>query len=405
MRRVVVTGMGIWSCIGQDLQTVTDSLKSGRTGIISDSTRLDFGLHSCVCGNIPKPNLKGLLERKFRINMSQDAEYAYIATKDAFSHADIDEEYLIQNEVGMIWGNTYSVKDAIESFEVMAQEHDSLMVGPNAYYKGEVSGVFANLSSIFHIKGISMCAAAACASSGHAIGLGKMFIENGSQDIILVGGVLDDSPQSAVPMDAWEAISQNRDAATACRPFDCRHDGLIPSGGAAALVLEEYNHAVARGAKILAEIVGYGFSSNGTESIAETNCDGEIRAMRMALRNAGIEPSGIDLVSPHGASTPQGDKQEAIALTKLFGAKQPYIAATKTLTGHELVMAGASEAIYSILMMQNNFVAPNINSVNLIEEAKGLNIPTQMVEASINTVMVNSWGMGGTNSAIVLRKV
>lgn len=405
MRRVVVTGMGIWSCIGQDLQTVLESLRIGHSGIISDSSRLEFGLHSCVCGHIPKPNLKPHLERKFRINMSQDAEYAYVATKDAFAHAGISEEYLIQNEVGMIWGNTYSVKDAIDSFEIMAQEHDSLMVGPNAYYKGEVSGVFANLSSIFHIKGISMCSAAACASSGHAIGLGKMFIENGSQDIILIGGVLDDSPQSAVPMDAWEAISQNRDATTACCPFDRSHDGLIPSGGAAALVLEDYDHAVARGAKILAEVVGYGFSSNGTESIAETNCDGEIRAMKMALRNAGMEPNDIDMISPHGASTPQGDKQEAIAIAELFGMNQPYIAATKTLTGHELVMAGASETIYSILMMQNNFVAPNINSRDLIEEASGLNIQTNMIETPINTVIVNSWGMGGTNSAIVLRKV
>ena len=406
MKRVVVTGMGIWSCIGQDLQSVTESLKQGRSGIICDPQRIEFGLHSGLTGNVPRPNLKPLLPRKYRATMSEDAEYAYMAARQAFEQAGIEDTYLRQNEVGIIFGNDGNTH-MIDHHAVMLQEHDSHMLGPSVFFQSVTSSVTMNLSTIFHLKGINMCVGAACASSSHAIGLASIYIRQGMQDVILVGGSSTVDMRSMVTIDAIEAISLRNDEPTcASRPFDTDRDGTIPSGGAAALVLEEYEHAVARGATILAEVCGYGFSSNGIDDISMPSAEAEYVAMQRAMADANLLPADIDYVNAHGTSTPVGDIEEAKALARLFrGTKQPFVSSTKSMTGHEIWMAGASEAVYSILMMQNGFVAPNINLQNKIDEAKNLNIVTDTVYTPIRTILSNSSGMGGTNSALVLRAV
>ncbi len=425
MKRVVVTGMGIWSCIGQDLITVTDSLKQGKSGIVFDPKRIEYGLQSGLVGNVPRPDLKPLLPRKFRATMSEDSEYAYMAARQAFEQAGISDEYLRQNEVGVIFGNDGNTHQ-MDVYETMKAERNTFMLGPNAQFQSETSSVVMNLNAIFHLRGINLCIGAACASGSHAVGYAKILINHSAQDLVLVGGSIGLNMRGAIGVDALSALSRrNNEPQLASRPFDASRDGYVFSGGAAALVLEEYGHAKARGARILAEVCGYGFSSNGLEDISAPSADAEYIAMKRALDDAGLLPSDIDYVNAHATSTVAGDIEEAKALTRLFShpsqqstvncqqstvncqlsQRRPFISTTKSMTGHENWMAGASEAVYSILMMQNNFVAPNINLERKIDEAKDLNIVTETVYTPINTVLSNSSGMGGTNSALVFRKV
>jgi len=405
MKRVVVTGMGIWSCIGTNVDEVATNLQQGYCGIVSDIKCIELGLHSTLTGNVPRPILKGLLDRRYRDYLSYDAEYAYMATREALENAQMKDAYLKDNEVGILWGADGSVTQLIESYHTMLKEKDSLMVGPTALFKGETSSASMNLSTIFHLKGINMSIGAACASSSHAIGLAKMLIQQGLQDTIIVGGSCEVSKESSIASDALEALStRNMEPKKASRPFDIDRDGMVHSGGAAALILEEYEHAIARRATILAEVAGYGFSSNGTENISQPNADGEYRAMERALKDAGLTASDIDYINAHATSTYFGDIEEAKALTQLFGNK-PWVSSTKSMTGHENWMAGASEAVYSILMMQHGFVAPNINLEQVIDEAKELKIAKETIYTNINTVLSNSSGMGGTNSAIILKKI
>lgn len=405
MKRVVVTGMGIWSCIGQDLQTVTDSLKQGKSGIIFDPSRIEKGLHCGLIGNVPKPNIKPLLERRFRVNMPELAEYAYMAVKEAFTMANISTDYRSRNEIGVIFGSGGSMDSVIQADKTLCIENDSLLVGPSAIFQGDTSCVTMNLSTIFGLRGISMSVAAACASSNHAIGLGTMYIRMGMQEMVVVGGSMETSYINAVGEDAIEALSlRNDDPKGACRPFDKERDGLIPSGGAAALVLEEYEHAIARGATILAEVAGYGFSTNGTDTIAAPDADSEYMAMKRALEDAQMRPDQIELINPHAASTVIGDAIEAKAIERLFSDK-PWVSSTKSLTGHEGWAAGACETVYSILMMNNNFVAPIANLTNVDECAKGLRLAHKMERASIGAFLNHSTGLGGTNSAIVIKKI
>ena len=406
MRRVVVTGIGIWSCIGQNLADVTESLRQGKSGIIFDSSRLEFGLKSGLVGNVPRPELKPLLARKFRVNMSEDAEYAYMASREALAVAGISDEYLRNNEVGIIFGNDGNAKNNAHSFNIMRIERNSLMLGPSALFQGETSSVTMNLGTIFHLKGISLSVGAACASGCHAIGIGSMFVRDGLQDIVLVGGSVETDKQGAAAADAIDALSlRNDEPEKASRPFDRDRDGMVQSGGAAALVLEEYEHAVARGATILAEIAGYGFSSNGIDDISQPDGSSELIAMRRAMDNAGITADDVDYVNAHATSTVMGDIEESKALTNLFKGKKAWISSTKSMTGHENWMAGASEVVYSILMMLNGFVAPNINLENVDECAEDLRIARETVYTPINIALSNSSGMGGTNAAIVLRKI
>lgn len=406
MRRVVVTGMGIWSCIGTSLEEVTNSLHLGRSGIIADPARLEYGLKSALVGNVPTPDLKPYLPRKFRVTMSQDAEYAYMAARQAFEQAGVTDDYLHHNEVGTIFGCDGSCKHLLEANVIMQEEHNSMMVGPNALFKGETSSSIMNLNTVFHLRGVSMVVGAACSSGSHAIGLGTLYIRSGLQDMILVGGTCETDKEFSVVTDALGALSLRNDAPQqASRPFDKNRDGMIPSGGAAALVLEDYDHAVARGATILAEVVGYGFSSNGTEDISVPDSEGEYVAMSRALKDAGVTADDIDYVNAHATSTPAGDMAEAEALTRLFKGKHAWISSTKSMTGHENWMAGASEAVYSILMMQHGFVAPNVNLEEVDDSAKDLRLAKECIDTPLHLVLSNSSGMGGTNSVLVIRKL
>ena len=286
----------------------------------------------------------------------------------------------------------------------MDEKHDSAMLGYGIIFQSMNSTVNMNLSTIFHLRGINFTVSSACASGSHSIGLGYMMIKQGLQEMVLCGGAQETNYYSMASFDALSAFSIRMDEpAKASRPFDRDRDGLIPSGGAASLVLEDYEHAKARGANILAEVVGYGFSSNGG-GISQPSDEGSVVAMSRALKSANVTEEDIDYINAHATSTRQGDMYEAIALDRMFNGRHALISSTKGMTGHECWMAGASEIVYSTLMMQNNFVAPNVNFENPDEYSEKLNIATKTVDTEINTVLSNSFGFGGTNSALVIRK-
>ena len=398
--------MGIWSCLGQDLETVKQSLYEGKSGIGLDPDRLKYGYLSGLTGIVPEAVLtKKDVNRHVRAGMSEEAKYAFMASRQAFTQAGIDDEYLQNNEVGCIFGNDSSAKPVIEAAKIMEEKHDSEMLGYGCVFQSMNSTVNMNLSTIFHIQGINFTVSAACASGSHSIGLAYMLIKQGLQDMVLCGGAQETNYYSMASFDALRAFSTRMDEPTkASRPFDRDRDGPIPSGGAAALVLEDYDHAVARGANILAEVCGYGFSSNGG-GISTPSEDGCCVAMQRAMDDAGVNADDIDYINAHATSTPQGDMYEAKALRKMFLGHRALISSTKSMTGHECWMAGASEAVYSTIMMLNNFVAPNINFDNPDEYSDGLNITPQTVDTELNVVLSNSFGFGGTNAALVLKKI
>ena len=405
MRRVVVTGMGIWSCLGTDIASVKESLYQGKSGIGLEPERLDYGYRSGLTGIVERPKLKGLLDRRIRVGMAEEGEYAYMAARQAFEQAGVDEDYLFKNEVGVIFGNDSSSKPVMECSKIMDEKHDTAMLGSGNIFQSMNSTVTMNLNTIFHLRGINFTVSAACASGSHSIGLGMMMIRQGLQDMVLCGGAQEVNYFSMASFDALSAFSVRMDDPTkASRPFDRNRDGLVPSGGAAALVLEDYDHAVARGAKIICEVSGYGFSSNGG-GISQPSDDGSVTAMSRAMKDAGVVVDDIDYINAHATSTHQGDMFEAIALGRLFQGQRALISSTKSMTGHECWMAGASEIVYSILMMQNNFVAPNINFEEPDEYSEKLNITAKTVEMELNTILSNSFGFGGTNSALVIKRV
>lgn len=404
-RRVVVTGMGIWSCLGTDIETVKQSLYEGKSGIGIQPERLEYGYRSALTGIVEEPVItKKMLDRHTRAGMPQEARYAYMSSLQAFASANVSDEYLREHEVGCIFGNDSSAQPVIEASKIMDEKHDSAMLGYGLIFQSMNSTVNMNLSTIFHLRGVNFTISAACASGSHSIGLGFMLIKQGLQDMVLCGGAQETNYYSMASFDALGAFSIRMDEPTkASRPFDRDRDGLIPSGGAASLVLEDYEHAKARGANILAEVVGYGFSSNGG-GISQPSDDGSVIAMTRALEMSDVEADDIDYINAHATSTHQGDMYEAMALNRMFEGKHALISSTKSMTGHECWMAGASEAVYSILMMQNNFVAPNINFENPDEYSEKMNLATATVETEVNTVLSNSFGFGGTNSALVLKK-
>lgn len=404
-RRVVVTGMGIWSCLGTDIETVKQSLYEGKSGIGIQPERLEYGYRSALTGIVEEPVItKKMLDRHTRAGMPQEARYAYMSSLQAFAHANVSDEYLREHEVGCIFGNDSSAQPVIEASKIMDEKHDSAMLGYGLIFQSMNSTVNMNLSTIFHLRGVNFTISAACASGSHSIGLGFMLIKQGLQDMVLCGGAQETNYYSMASFDALGAFSIRMNEPTkASRPFDRDRDGLIPSGGGASLVLEDYEHAKARGANILAEVVGYGFSSNGG-GISQPSDDGSVIAMTRALEMSDVEADDVDYINAHATSTHQGDMYEAMALNRMFEGKHALISSTKSMTGHECWMAGASEAVYSILMMQNNFVAPNINFENPDEYSEKMNLATATVETEVNTVLSNSFGFGGTNSALVLKK-
>lgn len=404
MRRVVITGMGIYSCIGKNLDEVKNSLYEGRSGIGIDPIRQELGFLSPLTGIVERVEIKKLLDRKQRNFLPEQGEYAYVATLEAFKNAGIDEEFLKNNEVGILYGNDSSAQPVVQAADIIREKKNTMLVGSGSVFQSMNSTVTMNLSVIFKLRGVNFTVSSACASGSHAIGLGYYLIKSGMQDCILCGGAQEVNPFSVGSFDGLNAFSTNIENPTkASRPFDKNRDGLVPSGGAASLVLESYESAIARGANILAEVVGFGFSSNG-DHISNPNVDGPRRSLQMAIDNAKIDPKTIQYINAHATSTPVGDMNEAKAISEIFGEHKPYVTSTKSMTGHEMWMAGASEAVYSILMMNNNFIAPNINLEEADEDSSKLNIPTQRVDLEFDTFLSNSFGFGGTNSTLIIKK-
>ncbi|MFY7844165.1 beta-ketoacyl-[acyl-carrier-protein] synthase family protein [Chryseobacterium gambrini] len=401
--RVVITGMGIYSCIGTSLEEVKESLFQGKSGIHLVDERKEFGFRSGLTGVVPKPDLKNLLSRRQRVSMGEESEYAYIATLDALQQANIDQDFLDHNEVGILYGNDSVSKAVVESIDIAREKKDTTLMGSGAIFKSMNSTVTMNLSTIFKLRGINLTISAACASGSHSLGLAFMMIKNGFQDMIVCGGAQETNKYSMASFDGLGVFSVRENEPTkASRPFDKDRDGLIPSGGAATLIVESLESAQKRGANIIAEIVGYGFSSNGGH-ISTPNVDGPALAMNRALQQSGLQVKDIDYINAHATSTPIGDANEAKAIYEIFGSEVP-VSSTKSMTGHECWMAGASEVIYSILMMQNDFVAPNINLENPDDEAKKINLIAETKSQKIDVFLSNSFGFGGTNSALIVKK-
>ena len=405
MRRVVITGIGIYSCIGNNAEEVTRSLYDGRSGIGIEAERTEYGYRSPLTGIVDQPQLKGVLDRRLRIGLAEEGEYAYMATVEAFADAGIDTDYLENNEMGIFYGNDSSAKAVIEANDIAMAKRDTSLIGSGAIFRSMNSTVTMNLSTIFKLRGANMTISAACASGSHSIGLGYIFIKNGFQDLVLCGGAQETNMYSMGSFDALGAFSTHTSEPTkASRPFDKSRDGLIPSGGAASLVLEEYEHAKARGAKILAEVVGYGFSSNGL-NISQPSPEGCRISIYRALDDAKLKARDVDYINAHATSTPQGDAAEAMALDSIFTEHKTPISSTKSMTGHECWMAGASEIVYSVLMMKNDFIAPNINFETSDEYSQNLNIISSTQSKKLDVILSNSFGFGGTNSTLIIKKI
>lgn len=402
-KRVVISGMGIYSCIGTNLAAVRQSLFEGKSGIVVDPERIAFGFKSPLTGMVPDPNLKQVLTRRQRMSMGLESEYAYVATMEALQEAQIETDFFKDHEVGILYGNDSVSKAVIEATDIAREKKDTQLIGSGAIFKSMNSTVTMNLSTILGLTGINMTISAACASGSHAIGLAFMLIQQGMQDIIICGGAQEINPYAMASFDGLGVFADNTASPEeASRPFDKKRSGLVPSGGAATVILESYESAIARGVPIIAEVLGYGFSSNAGH-ISTPNIEGPAKAMRRALQQAGLQPDAIDYINAHATSTPIGDANEAKAILEVFGTK-PYVSSTKSMTGHECWMAGASEIVYATLMMQHGFIAPNINLEETDEDIKQLNLVCKTIKKDFDLYLSNSFGFGGTNSAIVVKK-
>lgn len=404
MNRVVITGIGIYSCIGKNLDEVKQSLYKGKSGIILDLARKEMGYRSGLTGFVERPQLKGVLDRRARIMLPEQGEYAYMATVEALTGAGIAQDFIDKTEVGIIYGNDSSALPVIEATDIIRAKKDTMLVGSGSVFQALNSTVNMNMATIFKLKGINFSVSAACASGSHAIGLGYFLIKHGMQSCIVCGGAQETNVYSMGNFDALGAFSIREESPTlASRPFDKSRDGLVPSGGAATVILESYESAKNRGAKILAEVIGYGFSSNG-EHISNPSVDGPARSLKMSLQDAGISAAEIDYINAHATSTPAGDTSEAKAINSVFGEVKPLVSSTKSMTGHECWMAGASEIVYSLLMMKDSFIAPNINFETPDDDSAKLNIVDKTISKNIDVFLSNSFGFGGTNSTLIVKK-
>lgn len=405
INRVVITGLGVYSTIGKNLEEVRNSLYTGKSGIGFDQERKEFGFRSGLTGVIEKPILKGQLDRRLRVGLPEQGEYAFLATQEALSNARIDMDFLEANDVGILYGNDSSAKPVIEATDTLRAKRDTMLLGSGSVFQSMNSTVTMNLSTIFKLKGINFTISGACASGSHSIGMGYFLIKHGLQQQVICGGAQELNMYSMGSFDALSAFSiKESNPITASKPFDKNRDGLVPSGGAATVILESYESAIKRGAPILAELVGYGFSSNGSH-ISQPSVDGLVKSMEMALRDAGLTNSEIDYINAHATSTPVGDGFEARAIDKLFSDVKTPVSSTKSMTGHECWMAGASEIVYSMLMLQNSFIAPNINFESPDDDSAKLNLATKTIDKNIDVFLSNSFGFGGTNSSLIVRKI
>jgi len=405
MNRVVITGLGIYSVIGENLEKVTESLYKGKSGIGFDPKRKEMGFRSGLTGIIERPVLKGVIPRRMRVGFAEQGEYAYVSTKEAIDNARLDEDFFQNNEVGILYGNDSSATPVIEAIDQMRIKKDTALLGSGSIFQSMNSTVTMNLSVLFKLRGINFTVSAACASGSHSIGLGYLFIKYGLQKIIICGGAQEVNAYSMGSFDGLNAFSvRENEPAKASRPFDINRDGLVPSGGAATVILEEYESAIKRGVPILGEVIGYGFSSDGNH-ISVPNQEGPTRALQMAIKDANIKIADIDYINAHATSTPVGDANEAQTLFNLLGDRKTPISSTKSMTGHEMWMGGASEIVYSLLMMNNDFIAPNINFETPDEHSAKLNIVSETINAKLNIIVSNSFGFGGTNSSLIIKKL
>lgn len=402
-RRVVITGMGIWSCLGNTLDEVRDALYKGKSGIVFSEERKGLGFRSALCAKLEHPDLKPFVSRNLRQFMPEEAQYAYMATRAALADAKLEQDYIDQHEVGIIYGNDSVAEATMHALDKFREFHDTSACGSGAIFQSMNSTVTMNLACLFRLKGINLTASAACASGSHAVGLAYLLIRNGLQDCIVCGGAQEANLYSVAAFDGIQSFSVREDMPEkASRPFDRDRDGLVPGGGAATVVVESYEHAVKRGAPILAEIVSWGFSGNGNH-ISTPNIEGPARSLELCLKNGNVQPEQIGYINAHATSTRIGDAREAQAIAQVFGGLSVPVTSTKSQTGHEMWMAGASELIYSILMMKNDFIAGNINFEHPDEDTVRIHVLPETRPIHFDMFLSNSFGFGGTNSTLIVR--
>ncbi|MEE2699352.1 MAG: beta-ketoacyl-ACP synthase I [Pseudomonadota bacterium] len=404
MRRVVVTGMGIVSPIGNNVSEVTASLRSGKSGIVFNEDYAERGFRSHICG-APQIDMDELIDRKLRRFMGDGSAYNYIAMQEAINDSGLDLADVTDERTGLVMGSGGPSTSALINAADIARDKGAKRVGPYAVPKSMCSTNSANISTAFHMRGLSYSISSACSTSAHCIGNGAELIQWGKQDIVFAGGGEELHWTLTVLFDAMGALSSkyNSSPDRASRPFDLNRDGFVIAAGAGVLVLEELERARSRGAKIYGEIVGYGATSDGVDMVAPSG-EGAMRCMRLATQSLGN--SKVDYINAHGTSTPAGDMAELNAIQEVFGSQKPKITSTKSLTGHSQGATGAHEAIYSLIMLEKDFIAPSINIENLDPEAGDANIVTSLVDdAGLNCILSNSFGFGGTNAALAFKRV
>ena len=401
MRNVVITGVGIKSCIGNDYSEVLANLQNAKSGIVFNEKYSEMGFRSCVSGSV-NIDLSEHIDRKLLRFMGESAGYAYLATKDALKMAGIDESHLDSPKIGIVAGSGgASTRVMLESGDI-AREKGPKRIGPYGVTKSMSSSISAIIATALKLKGINYSISSACATSAHCIGHAADLIKSGQQDVVIAGGSDDEHWSSSCLFDAMGALSSNFNSTPtiASRPYDSNRDGFVISGGAGMIILEDEEHAKKRGANILAKLSGYFANSDGYDMVAPSG-EGASRCMQGAIDNSKIK---IDYINTHGTSTPVGDVAEINAIKNLFNSETPMISSTKSMTGHSLGATGAHEVIYSIMMINENFIAPSINIESLCDDAEGLDIVTETRNVSINNVLSNSFGFGGTNASLVISR-
>ncbi|MFN2258066.1 MAG: beta-ketoacyl synthase [Desulfuromonadaceae bacterium] len=401
MHRVAITGVGIVSCLGRDLDTVADALRNGRSGIVVDPQRVELGFRSPLTAAI-EPGLTAGLSRKQRKTMPEFGVWTYASARDALEQAGLGEDEIQNEYTGLVYGCDSSCIAAIEQVATLREKGETKAIGSGQVFRSMTSSVTMNLNSLLKTRGACWTLSSACSSGGHAVGQAADLIRLGRQERVICGGAQELNWESMCSFDALGAFSTRVDAPPrACRPFDAERDGLVPGGGAASIVLERYDLAQERGATILGEVVGYGFSSDGAQLSVPTE-EGLGRAMSAALDQSGMGAAEIDYICAHATSTPAGDDAEALNIKRVFGAATPPVSSLKSMTGHELWMSGASQVVYATIMAQYGFIAPNINFSRASDAAAGLNIVRETILHAPTRVLCNSAGFGGTNSSLVL---
>ena len=399
--QAAITGMGIVSCLGSTLDDVSCALRAGRSGVVLDAERKALGFRSALTGRAPHFD-SGILSQKMLRTMCEPAQYAYAAAVDAIGDAGLADADIRSGRCGLVFGNDSCVKPAVESIDIVRDSGETHFIGGGYVFRTMNSTVSMNLAAVLGIRGANWTLSAACASGAHAIGQALMLIRAGLQDVVIAGGAQETHWQAMASFDALDVFSvRHDDPEAASRPFDVDRDGLVPSGGAACLIIEDLGHALNRGAKIYGTIRGYGFGSDGGRHLSAPSEDGATRCMRAALEDARSRPNEIDYVNAHATSTPVGDRAEGTGIANVFGPKVP-VSSTKSMTGHECWMAGASEAIYTTLMATEGFIAPNLNFSRQDDECPRINVVSETIETPIRLAVSNSFGFGGTNASIVL---